>query len=1001
MKSFIRFTVLLLFATFSSQLKAQEVSGKVLDNAGMPLPGVNIIEEGAARSTSTDFDGNFTIKSPIGARLKFSMIGFETVTKEATASMQIKMVENNKVLDEVVVVGYGTKKKGAITGSVAQINAADIVKTPAQSAIQGIQGKAAGINVVANDEPGASPTIIIRGLGTALGARNPLYVIDGLEATSLNGLSANDIASFNILKDASSVAIYGQKGANGVVLVTTKKGKKGEIKITYDSYYGQKSILKKVKLANSYRFAYYNNTALGSATYFNLTQPINTNWLEEITRTGEVTNNSVSLSGGGENVTYYLGVSNYTEKGILMGTDFKRNNFISKNEYIFSDKFKITQAVNLSVADNTPKPLNAFTDAYKQSPIVPVRYSNGRFGVPFVNTDTGYNDITGQRFNNVGNPVAELYNSHEKNKNVTLFGSIGLELQLIKHLKFNSNFGATANWEKAYSFIPNQEIWLSQNPSLSAADYLIQQPKDPINTLIQGRRDTYEWNWDNFLTYKQEFGAHDFTLVAGMSRTTTNNSEDLVAQRINVPVQSNYWYLNLSSSYKDVPTTFIRNSHTTPRVSLAYFARFDYAYENKYLVTGSIRREGISVFQPGKQWGNFSGFSVGWVITKENFMRNLSFINLLKVRGGYGQVGNGNGPLYNDITFSSNSYPFGSPSISQPGTNIGNAVDPNLTWESVNETDFGVDFALANNHITGTVDIYNKKATNLILPIVPPYVISEGTTYVNTGELTNKGTEVTLRWDDTIGQNFKYYVGGNFAQNQNKITKITNRYFDNLSNSGGTNNGEHTKAVDLNQPLGSFYVFQQIGYNSDGAPIFNDMVDGVTGLSDKDRVFAGSYIPTYNYGISLGVNFKNVDFSVDTYGVGGNKIYNGKKAQRFGGENVEYAILDNFWTPSNPNALNPKPSNDVPKASTYYIEDGAYFRINNITLGYTLPKMVKKVDKVRFYVTAVNPFIFTKYTGYSPELVGNNGGDPLGSAGIELDAYPTNKTFLVGANVSF
>jgi len=999
MKSFIRLTVILLFSSYFSQINAQGISGKITDKDNLPVPGVNVVAVDQNKATASDIDGNFSLNVSPGTALQFSMIGFETQTKSAATTMQVVLALSNKVLEEVVVVGYGTKKKGAITGSVSQIKADEIIKTPARSAIQGIQGKAAGINVVTNDEPGANPTIIIRGLGTVLDGREPLYVIDGAEAGSLNGLSSNDIATIDILKDAASLAIYGQKGSNGVILITTKRGKKGEVKISYDSYFGEKHILKKVKMADSYRYAYYNNTALGSSTYYNFNQPVNTNWLNEITRKGEVTNNSVSISGGGETGTYYFGLSHYTEKGILIGTDYKRSNIISRNDYQFSDRFKVTQSVNVSIANNIPKPLGAFTSAYKQSPIVPVRYATGQFGMPFVSPDTGLNDISGNVMNNVGNPVAQLFYANEKNRNVTLFGSIGAELEILKGLKFNTNFGGTADWGKGYTFTPNREIGLSQNPSLTEAQYIDINPKEPINTLQQRRSDFFNWNWDNYLTFKKAFGEHDVTVVAGMSRSTTNTTEELKATRYNVPKQSNYWFLDLSENNEEIrPENAIENFHRTPKVSIAYFARLEYTFMDKYLFSGTVRREGISVFQTAKQWGIFPAASVGWVVTKENFMSNVRFINLLKLRGGYGEVGNGAGGDYNYISFSPNNYPFGG--VSQPGTSIDAIVDYNLTWETVTELDFGIDFIFANNHISGTVDFYNRKSKDLKLRVQLPYVYSGGETLANAGEITNKGVEATLRWDDTIGADFQYYIGGNFSHNENELSKINNEFFRN-STGGDTGNGKYTKIVKLGDPIGSFYVFEQIGYNGDGAPIYNDLVDGVAGLTDNDRVNAGSYIPKYTYGINFGINYKNVDFSVDTYAVGGNKIYNGKKAQRFGGENVEYDILDSFWTPSNPNAENPKPSNEIPQPSTYYVEDGSFFRINNITLGYTFPKMIKMVNKVRLYVTAVNPFIFTNYSGYSPEISGDDAGNPLRRAGIELDAYPTNKTFLVGASVTF
>ena len=989
----------------SSQLFSQDIiNGKIVDKDGLTMPGVNIVNEKTSASTVSDFDGNFTLKTTVGEVLKFSMVGYETVNMKATLNMIITLdMGGAQKLDEVVLVGFGTKKKGAVTGSVTQIKSDVIMQTPAKSAMQSIQGKAAGVNIVSNDEPGGNPTVIIRGMGTITGARNPLYVIDGVQTDGLNGLSSNDIATMDILKDAASTAIYGQRGANGVVFITTKKGKIGKAKITIDSYYGQKDILNKVDMSDSYRFAYYNNSALGASSYFNFNQPYNTNWLDEITRTGNVFNNSVALSGASENINYYLGVTNYEENGILIGTNYKRNNIINKNDYKFSDKFKISQFVNVSVANNTPMPVSAFTNAYKQSPIVPVRYPNGRFGVPFVNPATGLADITGDRFNNVGNPVAQLYNTYEENQDVILTGSLNAELQIFKDLKFNSVFGATGIWTKGYTFSPNREIWLSQNPSLEADNYKeIQGDKAPINTLQQRTSNSFYWNWDNYLTYKKQFGDNNITVVLGASQTTTQNSSYLTGTRYNVPEKSDYWNLNLSSDFNPInPSTVVQNSNSTEIVNIAFFTRVEYDYKNKYLITGIYRREGLSSFQENQRWGNFPGVSVGWVISKEDFMENANFLNLLKLRGGYGGLANGNGPTYNYVSLPKNQYSFGTISISQPGLYVGNQVDPNLTWESVNELDLGLDFAFLDNRLTGSFDYYDKTSSNLIIPVAPPYVLSENPTYVNAGAVTNNGIEVTLRWDDSIGDNFHYYIGGNFSMNKNEVSEITSPYFQNFAGSGSLNNGAYTKLVKLGEALGSFYVFDQIGYNSDGAPLFDDMVDGIPGLTDNDRINAGSYIPQNTYGLNLGFNYKNFDFIVDTYAVSGNKLYNGKKAQRFGGENVEYAVLENFWTPSTPNALNPKPSNDVPRPSTYYVEDGSFIRINNITLGYTIPMISTSIDKVRLFVTATNPFIFTDFSGYSPELSGNDGGNPLGSAGIELDAYPTNKTLTFGVNLSF
>lgn len=895
-------------------------------------------------------------------------------------------------LEQVVVIGYGTRRAGAITGSVSQVKAADIVRTPAQSAIQAIQGKAAGVNIVTNDEPGASPTIRVRGLGTITGARDPLYVIDGIETSTAAGINPSDIATIDVLKDASSLAIYGQKGSNGVVIITTKKGRKGQMKVSYDAFYGQKTIQRKVEMADSYRFAYYNNSALGSTSYYSFQQPYNTDWLDEITQTGEVISHTVALSGGGDTGTYYFSASNYREKGILEGTDFQRTNILLKNDLLLiNDRLKVTPFVNLSLTKGVGKPLSAFTNAYMQSPIVPVRFPDGTWGAPIRNA-AGIADPAGaDRFNNVANPVAQLYYANGEYKNTKLIGSINAELKVLDYLKLTSNFGATSDWFRSYNFTPNRDIWISQNPGAPLSKYL-----DPyVNTLTQERSSSYRFNWDNFLTFNKNFNEHTVTATAGYSWTSIGYFEVLRGTRNDVPVQSNYWNLDFATFTGTPkapvnPGNVVNGSEATPTTSLSAFGRVEYDYKDKYLLSASYRREGISSFQKGRRWDGFPSVSAGWVISNEDFMNGVSFLNSLKLRGGYGEVGNGYGsrPL-NQLQFRPNAnYPFGVDPTINPGSYVPFQVDPNLTWEVMREIDLGIDFTVLDSRLSGTFDVYSRTQDRLILPVKVPSVVSPESVYLNAGEVSNKGFEVSLRWSDNIGEDFRYWIGGNFSYNKNELKSVDNIFFGQLQG-GSTNNGELTKQVLVGEALGSFYVYDY-SYGNDGYFVYS-----------AQRKVAGSYLPTHTYGANIGFEWKRFDFAADIYGVGGNKIYNGKKALRMGGENVESAILDDFWTPSTPNAENPRPFNDRPRPSTYYIEDGAFLRINNITVGYTLPEMLEGLDKIRVYATAVNPFLFTKYSGYSPELSGNSNGDPLGTAGIELDAYPTNKTFVIGLNVGF
>ena len=786
---------------FSAHLYSQTVEGVVSDKSGIPMIGVNILNKNTNSNTISDIDGKFKIQASDDDELTFSYIGFETlVLKSKGIFMNVVMTEQSMGLQEVVVVGYGTKKAGSITGSVAQIKSADIIKTPAQSAIQAIQGKVVGVNIVTNDEPGAQPTILIRGLGTVFSGYEPLYVIDGVETNGMNGLNPNDIETIDILKDASSLAIYGQKGSNGVILITTKKGKKGALNVSFNNYFGVKTIQKKVKMADSYRFAYYNNTARGSSSFYKLEgQPVNTNWMDEITGLGNVISNSLSLSGGTDNATYSFGVSNYIENGILNGTNYNRTNIVSKNDFkIIDDKVKITQFINLSVSKNTPKPLTAFTSAYKQAPIMPVKNPNGRFAVPIINSE-GINDMAGiERYNNVSNPAADLHYANSIGRGMDLFGSLGAEVKIVEDLKFNSNFGANFEWAKGFSYTANREIWLFQNPTKEITDYT---SPDKINTLSQYRNDNFTWNWDNFLTYKKIVRKNDFTVVAGTSTSKVNNFESLSGVRNNVPEQSNYWYLNFSINNTQIdPGSVIGNYHSTPVVNLAYFGRFEYEYGDKYLLSASIRREGISSFQKDNRWDNFPALSLGWILSNENFLKDFKFLNYLKIRGGYGIVGNGRGtPSVNSILFSPGAnYPFGSDQAINPGSTVPYQIDPNLSWEEMKEVDFGVDFKLFNYSLNGSIDLYNRRTDKIILPVDYPAVLSPGDVYVNAGAVTNRGVELSLNWRKEVSKDFSFSLGGNFSLNDNKLSDVYNQFFRDLIG-GGLNNGSKQKNQTSNR----------------------------------------------------------------------------------------------------------------------------------------------------------------------------------------------------------
>ena len=981
------------------QSQAQNIKGKVTDTDGMSVVGANVVNENNNANASTDFDGSFIIKAKAGDKLRFSMLGFNTMVVSCYDSMTVVFGSETKALADIVVIGYGTRKKVDNTTSITSLNAEDVTKMKVLNATQAIQGKAAGVQVIASDSPGSTPSIIIRGLGTAIGGRVPLFVVDGMPTDNINNINSNDITSYEILKDASALAIYGNRAANGVIIITTKKGKGEKPSVEFESFIGFRSPLNVVKVAGSNQYSYYSNAALGTTT-FSQDQPVNTDWFKEITRTGTYTQNNLSISGASENIKYFFSLGHYDEKAILQGLDYSRLTFRNNNEFNISKKIKITQNFSVGYTNSTPKPLSAFTAAYKQSPIVPVRFSTGQYGVSFVGAN-GFASTSGSSFNNVGNPVAQLDFFNEQQKSILMQGGLKLDYEIVKGLKFTSQFsGEYYNW-KQYNYEDSKAIWLAADPTRTEAGY---PALNNLNLLTKAREDYFNWNLVNYLTYNKVFGGiHDVELTAGVEAFSKGSRENLRVTRRNVNPDENYWALggvDYSASILGLGNSISNESRLS-----SYFGRFQYKLMNKYLVTGTVRRDGSSQFGKEYRFGTFPSFGLGWVLSKESFMANVKGVDLIKLRGGWGRLGNQNVPLNRQAFTSGLDTSLGG-AILLPGNTINSQIDPSLTWEVTEESSVGLDFELLDKKLKGTVDLYDKKTTNLILFTLPFFTAGiSGVSPAYVGEVSNKGYEVSLRWDDKIADDFNYWIGGNFSTNKNELASLRN---DNIARTigGDLANGQYTKLLDdtsVGQPLGSFYLHQYAGVDPATGNLLYFKNDGSTtvqsGLEEADRKYSGSVLPTSTYGISLGFNFKNLDFSIDGYGTIGSKVYNGKKAQRFSGENIEADLATDFWTVNNTTASNPAPFNQVPVASTYYLESGDFLRVNNITVGYRIPVKNTPLTGARIYFNAINPLIAKKFSGFSPELNGN--GDPYGSQGIELDAYPTVRSFVFGLNLKF
>jgi len=942
-------------------------------------------------------------------------------------NVQNDTVPEENQIEEVVMVGYGKQRRGDLTSSISSVKADDIAKQPATTAMQSLQGKLSGVTIVNTDQPGATPSVIIRGLGTALGGRDPIYIVDGMIVPNITNINPRDIESIDVMKDAASAAIYGVRAANGVILITTKQGRKGRTRVTYDSYYGVKTILNKVKMADANQYAKYFNeerAANGSTTFLSENQKYNTDWLDELTHIGIVQDNNITVSGGGDDVTYFLGVDHFTERGLLEGQDYRRTTIRNNNNYkLFNNRVRITQNVSFSTTKENIKPLGAFDTAHRQAPVIPVKFDDGKWGLPFwsdVTGQIGYVGSTG-RLNSHGNPVSSVYYTNQVARTNTLQAFLQADVDILEDLVFTSRAGGTKYWYNRETFVPTKELWLAADPSRTAAQFADFQTANPQdrqyanNSFSLEKIDTFRWQWENYFTYDKRFGSHSLTAVVGMSAEEVGTGGRMYGLGYNVPSQSKYWSLDLAGAG---PEKEVQQIYYTPIRYASYFGRVQYDYDKRYFISAVIRRDGTSRFKQDKlYWDNFPSVSVGWNISNEDFLRGNSVINFLKVRGGWGRLGNDNIGVINVSSLISGpgsdtyNYVFGPGQDLIFGAYIGTPAYP-LGWEITEEIGGGLDFELLDRRLSGTFDYYQKKNTNMIMRVsnigTNPY---SGDFYDHGGEVLNKGWEASLRWRDTSESgDFSYEIGASFNSNNNEIRNVKQAY-DGMTG-GSLANGRITKRLQEGQPLGAWWMYEVEGVWQNQTEIdSNPHISGAKpgylrykdqngdgAIDDRDKKFFGSYIPKYNYSVQLAFNYKNIDLSIQGYGAGGNKVYNGLNNTRLGGENISLYMYNNRWTGEGSTNVNPGASRDV-ESSNYFLENGDYFRINNITLGYNFRDIIPGLRNLRVYATAQNPFIFTKYEGYTPEL--NSDGNPYGTTGVELAAYPNLRSFILGVNVEF
>ncbi|HXR85175.1 MAG TPA: TonB-dependent receptor [Hanamia sp.] len=994
----------LLFFIFPASVFAQKftVTGQINGTDGAPISNVSILEQNTTNGTTSDSAGNFSLNvNNANATLVVSSLGYtsQTIPLNGRSNISVTLQGSSaKELEQVVVVGYGTQRKRDITGAISTVKGAEIAKQPVLTATQAIQGKVAGVQIISSGAPNSAPVVRIRGTGSILGGVNPLYVVDGVLTDDIRNINSADIVSLEVLKDASAAAIYGVRAANGVIIITTKKGRTGKMQISYDANAGIRQASHLVKMANAKEYANYINTASvntgNGSVLVDTTTNISTDWFGTILRTAFEQNHNVSVSGGSDKITYFLSANYLTDEGIVLDNNFKRFTIRSNNEYRLSDKLKVTTLISFSRGNTQDVNLGAaYNDAYHAAPIIPSKI-NGKYG----NTSA---------YQNVGNPVLDIESNDNKYIENRLQGTGAIDYKPVSWLTLHSSVGTELGFN-------NRTIYVKQFLNDSST-YLVSggnQYNNLSNLSVQDERNT-RWVWDNTATFQKSYNKNDITFLAGVTAEKIFNNVE-VGSRSDVPADPNLRYLSQGD-----PSTQLNNSDADERTRNSYISRLSYAYDNKYLLTATFRADGSSQFS--KRFSYSPSIGLGWVITDEKFMETQKIFNRLKLRGSYGRLGNDNIPLSASIQTLNTGLPYFFNGTYVSGIAFSGLVDKNIRWEQTDESDLGLEFGILNNRLTGEIDVYDKKVNNALIqvPLLIAGVVNLTTTNVATIE--NKGAELSLTWNGNSGKKVGYTISGNVSYNKNNVVALNGGQ---SISSGAAGQSGNTTLTDNGEPIGSFYVLKAEGVfhnqqeiaayvTKSGTPItingqppaLGDLkyedVNGDGKIDANDRVFAGSYQPKFTFGLNANVTYQSFDLSLGAYGTLGSKIYNGKKAARFNQkDNVEASVANNFWTYKNYTSNVPRAYLNALPQSTYFLESGDFARINNLTIGYTFSqKMLGKygINNFRIYLTAQNLYTFTKYSGFTPELASS---DPL-SQGIELNAYPTTRTFAFGVNLTF
>jgi TonB-linked SusC/RagA family outer membrane protein len=1012
MKHTLRLASVMLFIVMSmgsqatAVAQASVVKGKVTSqDDGEGLPGVSIQVEGTSRGTVTDFEGTYSLELQSGdSKLIYSFIGYKTVTVDVGSRSVIDLVMEPDIeqLEEIVVVGYGVQRKSDVTGAVASVRGADLTKIPAANPMQALQGKVAGVQISSGSgQPGAAPVVRIRGVGT-FNDSSPIYVVDGVILSDISFLNSSDIQSMEVLKDASATAIYGSRGANGVVIITTRQGKIGEEKTTFsvNTEYSVQKLSKKIDLLNGKEFATVVND-ISPGSYNNVDAVPNTDWQDLIFDVAPIQNHQVSATGATKKTQYYVGLGYFNQQGIVDKSKYERFTLKLNNTYKFSDNVRLGNNITIAPYSQQVAP-GVVYQVYRAQPVAVPRYDDGSFGV----------------VPNVGNPLADLENSNNFNKGLRTVGNVFTDIKLFKDFTFRSSFGVDMAYNKNKSFTPAYTVY--------NADGTASQQQNLYSDLSKENRENFTWLWENTLTYNKEFGKHRVEGLAGFtSQKTTSEYLSIRGENILRDGQD-FWYLRPSYIVDESNNINTLNSIANGVDAGQYYSmasvlfRVNYTYDERFLFTGTFRRDGSSKFTDNNRYASFPSLALGWNVINESFMQNISALTNLKVRASWGAIGNEKIRYNRQFSLVQNELNpvFGVEEALNPGASYGVTGNPDLKWETTYQTDLGLEFGLLNQRLTGELDYYRRETQDILVDLLTPGHLGNGqgqrVTY-NAGSVLNSGFEFNLGWSDEV-QGVKYRIGALGSTVHNEVLSVGgNSGVDSTLVGGYLGDGRPVTLSREGLPIGAFYGYQIDGvfqnqteldaypHDSQAKPgdlIIRD-VNGDGKISLADRTYMGSPIPTFIYGFNLEASYKGFDINVDFQGQMGNKIFNGKEVVRPDPYNFERHVI-NRWTGDGTSTTEPRASfggiNFPP--STRFIQDGSFLRFRNMTIGYTIPEAALErinMNQVRVYVRGTNLFTKTKFTGYSPEF----GSEDVLSSNIDRGAYPVSAIYSAGLNISF